>query len=345
MKHQLFRYLSIMVGTCLSGIAINGFFIPHQLLSGGLSGLCVILYYLFQWDLGYTNIILNIPLFILAYRMMSRDYFISGIFGTLALSFSLRTFTFLNQQALVHDPMLACIAGGVIHGMGLGILYRVGGSTGGSDIIGAIIQKFYSISIGTTGFIINIGLLLMGAFLFGVEPALYTMVAYFVVFKVANAFTDGFDYKKSILVISEKNDAIAEAIFQVVGRGVTYLESEGAYTHQHRKMLFVVVKLTQVAKVKELVKSMDPFAFMIIQDANDVFGRGFTQRTNHNVKRPPELRTDWQEMDHARTIGKSYLEKEKNVSESDIASGNSPVADPAAAPENCADGKKAGARS
>ena len=160
-------------------------------------------------------------------------------------------------------------------------------------------QKLYSISIGTTGFAINFVLLCSGAFFFGLEPALYTLVAYFAVAKVSNAFTDGFDYKKNVFIISEQNEAIAEAIIKIVGRGVTYIEGEGAFTHQHRKMIFCVVKLTQIAKVKQLVKEYDPYAFMIIQDANDVFGRGFTQKTNHTIKRPPELRMDWEEMEAA----------------------------------------------
>jgi uncharacterized membrane-anchored protein YitT (DUF2179 family) len=299
MNKQLKRYLTITLGTCISGVALNSFFLPHQLLSGGITGLGMILFYLFGWQVSVTNIIFNIPLFFLAYRLMSRNYFISGIYGTLALSLFLHLFAPLQQLTQVHDPMLSCIAGGVLHGIGLGTLYRVGGSTGGSDIIGAIVQKFYSISIGTTGFLINIVLLTAGAFFFGLEPALYTLTAYFIVFKVSNAFTDGFDFKKNIIIISDHNEEIAEAIIKIVGRGVTYIEGEGAYTHQHRKLLFCVVKLTQVAKIKQLVKNLDPFAFMIVQDASDVFGRGFTQRTDETVRRPPELRTGWSEMREA----------------------------------------------
>ena len=299
MKHQVRRYLTITLGTCVSGIALNAFFLPHHLLSGGITGLGMILYYLSGWQVSITNILFNIPLFILAYKLMSRNYFLSGIYGTVALSFWLHVFSPLNGMVPVHDAMLSCIAGGVLHGIGLGTLYRVGGSTGGTDIIGAIVQKFYSISIGTTGFAINFVLLCSGAFFFGLEPALYTLVAYFAVAKVSNAFTDGFDYKKNVFIISEQNEAIAEAIIKIVGRGVTYIEGAGAFTHQHRKMIFCVVKLTQVAKVKQLVKEYDPYAFMIIQDANDVFGRGFTQKANHTVKRPPELRMDWEEMEVA----------------------------------------------
>ncbi len=214
MNKQLKRYLTITLGTCISGVALNAFFLPHHLLSGGITGLGMILYYLFGWQVSLTNILFNIPLFILAYKLMSRNYFISGIYGTLVLSFFLQLFAPLQQLTQVHDPMLSCIAGGVLHGIGLGTLYRVGGSTGGSDIIGAIVQKFYSISIGTTGFLINIVLLTAGAFFFGLEPALYTLTAYFIVFKVSNAFTDGFDFKKNIIIISDRNEEPETAVLR-----------------------------------------------------------------------------------------------------------------------------------
>ncbi len=123
MNKQLKRYLTITLGTCISGVALNAFFLPHHLLSGGITGLGMILYYLFGWQVSLTNILFNIPLFILAYKLMSRNYFISGIYGTLVLSFFLQLFAPLQQLTQVHDPMLSCIAGGVLHGIGLGTLY------------------------------------------------------------------------------------------------------------------------------------------------------------------------------------------------------------------------------
>ena len=159
-------------------------------------------------------------------------------------------------------------------------MYRVGGSSGGTDIIGAIIQKHYSISISTTGFIFNLGLLFASVFFFGIEPVLYTLLTFFVMTKTCNSFTIGFDYKKNIIIISNKHHEIAEEIIKVVGRGVTYLHGEGAFTHQHREVLFVVAKLTQLAKIRAICKSIDPDAFMIIHDVTDVFGRGFTLKAS-----------------------------------------------------------------
>ncbi len=166
-------------------------------------------------------------------------------------------------------------------------MYRVDGSSGGTDIIGAIIQKKYSVSISTTGFIFNIFLLFVSVFYFGIEPVLYTLLTFFTMTKTCNAFTIGFDFKKNIIIISNKSESIAEEIIKVVGRGVTYLHGEGAYTHQDREVLFVVVKLTQLAKIKNICQRVDPTAFVIIHDVNDVFGRGFTLKpTGNKLPRP-----------------------------------------------------------
>ena len=161
MRQHLYRYLMVTLGCVLMGIAINAFYMPNKLISGGIGGVSVILYYLIGLPMGITSLLLNIPLFVAAYKFMDRSYIVSALYGMLVFSVSLDAFHFLAEKApYVHDPMLACIAGGVIYGIGAAMMYRVGGSSGGTDIIGAIINKHYSISIGTTGFMFNIILML-----------------------------------------------------------------------------------------------------------------------------------------------------------------------------------------
>ena len=164
MRQHLYRYLMVTLGCVLMGIAINAFYMPNKLISGGIGGVSVILYYLIGLPMGITSLLLNIPLFVAAYKFMDRSYIVSALYGMLVFSVSLDAFHFLAEKApYVHDPMLACIAGGVIYGIGAAMMYRVGGSSGGTDIIGAIINKHYSISIGTTGFMFNIILMFIGA--------------------------------------------------------------------------------------------------------------------------------------------------------------------------------------
>ena len=286
-----YRYLMVTIGCVIMGIAFNTFYLPNNLLSGGISGIALISYYLFGLPVGIVSIILNIPLFILAYKFMDKEYIVGALYGMLTFSFCLDAFRFLSETVLVHDKMLSCIAGGAMYGIGAALMYRVGGSGGGMDIVGAIIQKYYSISINNCNFIFNIFLLFVGSFLFGIEPVLYTLLTMFVMNKTCNAFVIGFDFKKNIIIISDNPEPIAEAIIKVVGRGVTYLHGEGAYTHQQREILFVVAKLTQTAKIRSIVREIDPNAFMIIHDVNDVFGRGFTLKAsgpNHPRPLPPK---------------------------------------------------------
>ena len=291
MKNNLnsifYRYLMVTIGCVIIGIAFNTFYLTNNLLSGGISGVAVIAYYLFGLPVGIVSIILNIPLFILAYKFMDKEYIVGALYGMLAFSFCVDFFHFLSETVIVHDKLLSCIAGGALYGIGAALMYRVGGSGGGMDIVGAIIQKYYSISINNCNFVFNILLLFIGSFLFGIEPVLYTLLTMFVMNKTCNAFVIGFDFKKNIIIISDNPEPIAEAIIKVVGRGVTYLHGEGAFTHRQRDILFVVAKLTQTAKIRSIVRDIDPNAFMIIHDVNDVFGRGFTLKASGpNFPRP-----------------------------------------------------------
>ena len=291
MKNNLnsifYRYLMVTIGCVIIGIAFNTFYLTNNLLSGGISGVAVIAYYLFGLPVGIVSIILNIPLFILAYKFMDKEYIVGALYGMLAFSFCVDFFHFLSETVIVHDKLLSCIAGGALYGIGAALMYRVGGSGGGMDIVGAIIQKYYSISINNCNFVFNILLLFVCSFLFGIEPVLYTLLTMFVMNKTCNAFVIGFDFKKNIIIISDNPEPIAEAIIKVVGRGVTYLHGEGAFTHRQRDILFVVAKLTQTAKIRSIVRDIDPNAFMIIHDVNDVFGRGFTLKASGpNFPRP-----------------------------------------------------------
>ena len=277
MKHKIYRYTMVVIGCLITASAINLFYIPNMLLSGGVTGLGFIIYYLSGLPIGVMNLVLNIPLFYLALKYMDKEYFFGSLATMTFLSFAIDGLHFLTAYTPdVPEKMLSCITGGVMYGLGMGLVYRVGGGTGGMDIIGGIINKYYSISQATTNFIFNIFLMICGTFFFGIESVLYTMLTFFIVFKVTNSITVGFDYKKNIIIISEHYEEIAEGIIKIVGRGVTYLYGEGAYTHQQRKVLFVVAKLTQVARIRQIVRKKDPGAFMIITEASDVFGRGFT---------------------------------------------------------------------
>jgi uncharacterized membrane-anchored protein YitT (DUF2179 family) len=270
------KYLVTGLGSTLMAIAINTFFLPHHMLSGGTSGIAIIFYLLFNIPIGVQVMIMNIPIFYSAYKLLDRDVVINGLYGMLVFSLVIDATKFLTAVNLTDDILLAALLGGVIFGVGAGLVFRVNGNTGGTDIVALIIKKYYGLDIGSVLFAINCALMMISTSLFGFKPAMYTLLSMYVCATVTDRTIEGFNRKKTITIISDHCDLIASTILKEIGRGVTFLHGEGAFTNQDRKIIFVVVTLTQVAKIKLLIDDIDPKTFMIVQDAADVSGRGFT---------------------------------------------------------------------
>ena len=248
-----------MLGCLISSSSINLFLLPNHLLSGGLTGIGMIVYFLTGGlPVGAQVLVYNVPLLIAALRVLGRDYFIGVLFGTVMFSVCLDATHFLNAYAPVPDPMLAAIFGGVFNGIGYGK------------------KKYYSFNMGGVIFGFNCVIMAISAFMFGVMPAMYTLISMFMSATLTDKVIAGFNHRKVVILISDKTEKIAEAIIRGLGRGVTFLEGEGAFTHQEKRVLFVVVTLTQVASVKRVADHYDPQSFMIVMDANEVMGRGFT---------------------------------------------------------------------
>lgn len=280
MQTRVKQYLTVGLGSLIGAVGINAFYIPHHLLSGGVSGVAMLLYFFFGWPVGLMTAILNVPLFIAAYRLLDREYVIGALYGMLVFAVSLDTTRFLANYNIVDDVMLASIYGGVIGGIGSGITFRVNGSAGGIDIVAAIMKKYYSFNMGLVGFAINCIIMLFAAAFFGVKLAMYTLLAMYIGANVTDKVIEGFNRKKTVIIISEKSDELAAAIMKEVGRGVTFLNGEGAYTHNDKRVVFVVLTLTQIARIKFITEKIDPCAFMIVQDAAEVLGKGFSCKGN-----------------------------------------------------------------
>jgi len=285
LKTEMKRALIIALGCAACGAAVNLFYVPNNLLSGGVGGVSLILYFALGAPLGITIILLNVPLFLFAYRLMDRHYTIVSLYGMLMFAFFLDAFGFLASWKATDDLLIAALCGGLGNGVGSALMYRVNGGSGGTDIIGAILNKYYGISYGTVSFAINGAIMLMSIFLFGLKPAVYTLLAIFIAARVTDKVTAGFDDKKILFIISPAYEKIAVEITGELGRGLTFLSGEGAYTRTERKVIFVVIKLTQIAKIKALVYKHDPQAFMIVQEATDVMGKGFTIKSDHERKK------------------------------------------------------------
>lgn len=275
-KAEAVPHIASFAGNMIAALGINAFFIPHQLLSSGISGVSIIFYFLMGIPAGIANFVLNIPIMIACYKYMGRRYTIISIIGTFWLSALLSATSFLTSWKVIEDPMLSCIAGGLVTGVGFGILYRYNVNSGGLDVVGAMVKKFYALDIANVVMAINTLILLAAAFMFSLQLAVLTFVGNYIGTFITNKVVIGLKQRKSVIIISNRSDVIASVLMRYVGHGATFLHGQGAYTMQDKRIIYAVIKLTEVAKVKELVNKLDPQAFMIISDASEVIGRGFT---------------------------------------------------------------------
>ena len=276
LEHRLLRYLGIAAGCLIASCSINLFLVPAHLLTGGVTGIAIIAYYLVHLPIGVQTFLYNIPLLAASWKTLGRNYTVDVIIGTALFSFLLDLTRPLNAYAPVQDLMLSAIFGGIFNGIGYGIVFRMNGSTGGFDIIGAIAKKYWSLNMGSVIFAFNCGIMAVAAFLFGVAPAMFTLICMYMNGTVTDKVIAGFNRRKAVLIISDQAQHIAEGIITEVGRGVTFLHGQGAFTRRERNIVFVIVNLTQIAKIKMIANLFDPNAFMIIISANEVMGRGFS---------------------------------------------------------------------
>ena len=274
-RYRLLRYAGMMLGCLIASCSINLFLVPSHLLTGGVTGIAIIFYYLTDLPIGLQTFVYNLPLLFASYRTLGRAYTADVILGTVFFSLCLDATRFLNAYAPLHDFLLAAIFGGVFNGIGYGLVFRMNGSTGGFDIVAAIVKKYYSFNMGGVIFALNCVIMVVAGFLFGIAPALHTLIYMYVNAHVTDRVIAGFNRRKAILIVTRAPERIAEAIMDEVGRGVTFLHGQGAYTRRERDIVLVAVSLTQIANIKLIVHSIDEHAFMIIIPTNEVMGRGF----------------------------------------------------------------------
>lgn len=272
-KAMISRYMVILLGSFLFSFSVNVLFIPHELLSGGLTGIAIMLEYLFKIPSGWMVAILNIPLFLGGYRFVSRSFTYLSIFGTLCVS----VFLFLTSgwELEVKNTMIAAIFGGLISGIGTGMVMRMRGSLGGIDILAVIINKYLSFSIGGVNLFLNVIILLVASLLFSIEMAMYTTIAIFVANKAIDVVLEGFNHKKTLIIVSDKNAEIAKELLIQVRRGITFLKGQGAYSGREKQLIYMVVRTMELSRVKDIVRKVDAEAFLSIIDTKEVEGKGF----------------------------------------------------------------------
>lgn len=275
-KTNIIDILFIVLGSFLGSIGVNMFLIHASLLSGGVTGVALILQYIFKVQAGYVILILNIPLFILSLKKLNRRFSLYSLVGILTFSISLILTHPISNILNINDKLLYCIYGGVVNGVGFGLVFSHRGSTGGFDIISMLIRKKYSsYNIGKISFGINLIIVAISAFIFGLPTALYTLIAMFTTSVVLDNVVKGLNQSKAVLIITEKEEEVAELIMKRLHRGVTCIYGEGGFTKVKKKIIYCIVPLSQVPELKAIIVNADDKAFLSILDASEVQGKGF----------------------------------------------------------------------
>ena len=267
------EYIIVALACVVMAFNINYFFVGNKLAEGGVSGLSLIIHYLSNIDVSYLYFALNIPLIILAYIFLGKNFLLKTLFATFILSVFLKVFTSFSEP--LDDILLAAIFGGAINGIAIGIVFYAGGSTGGMDIVAKIVNKYTGIPISrillTTDFIV----LSMVAVIFGKVIFMYTLISLVLSSKMIDIIQVGIYSAKGVTIITTKEDEIRKRIMEETKRGITLIDAKGGYTQKEIGMLYCVVGQYQLIKVKTIVKEVDPSAFMIVADVHEVIGNGF----------------------------------------------------------------------
>ena len=265
----------ITAGSILCAVALNGILIPNQFLSGGVSGLSLFIYYLFPFmPVGVSNFLLNIPLFVVGWLFVGRRFFFFSLAGMTIFSLAL----FIPVPVLpIRDPLLNALTAGIISGIGSGIILKSVGSGGGLDILSVILLKRFSIPIGTTVMGFNAVLMLAALFRFNTEIVLYTLCYLFVTSQLVNLVVTGLNQRKSVMVVSLQWQAIAREVMENMHRGVTIVDGEGGYTGQKLRILYAVITFQELSRFKEMVRQLDPDAFVVVAETVRGDGQGHRQ--------------------------------------------------------------------
>lgn len=276
--------VKILVGCALFGLGFSVFLAPSGLSAGGISGIGMIFVEIFGvGTVGGITAVINIPLFIMAAFLLGKKFFVGSFFGMIFLSLFIDLFAMVPPVEL--DPLLCALYGGALAGVGLGVVFVAGASTGGSDIIVRILKKrWQNIPIGWISIFIDMMVALATGVVFrDLACALYSGVAIFVTGKVIDVVVYSFDYSKVALIISDQYQEITQRISVQLDRGATFLKGEGSFTREEKMVVLTAVKRQQLAELKSLVAEIDPNAFVIVQEAHQVLGDGFSHYTKDSL--------------------------------------------------------------
>lgn len=278
-KREIIRYVFLFIGSILAAIGLEIFLIPNNIIDGGIVGISIIASYLSKLPLSVFIVGLNIPFLFLGYKQIGKTFVFSSLFSIVSLSVWVQVFHAI--PGLTSDVLLAAVFGGIVLGIGVGIIIRYGGSLDGTEMVAIIVNKQTVFSVGEMVMFFNIFILSSAGLVFGWDRAMYSLIAYFIAYKVIDITIEGLDEAKAAFIISESAEEIADAITARLGRGVTFLEGKGGFSKNDKKILYSVVTRLEVSKLKSIIYDKDENAFVTINDVSDVMGGKHKKRAIH----------------------------------------------------------------
>lgn len=278
---RIIDYIQVVFGATLVGLSYNIFLLPAKIAAGGVSGVSTLLYEVFQWNPALVQAIINIPLFIMGLLLLGKDFGVKTLIGTLFVPFII----WLTQDIDVnlHDPMLGAIYGGILIGVGLGIVYRGGGSTGGTAAIAQVLKKYTGLSSGFSQLIVDGLVVAAAAIVLNLELALFALISIYVTSKVIDFVQLQTSPTKLVMIITEKEEEVQHIIHNEIDRGLTKVKSLGGYTNHERTMILCVVEQSEAIYLKKILQEQEPSSFVIFLNASEILGRGFTKDKYHGM--------------------------------------------------------------
>ncbi len=274
-KTVLFEYIQIIFGAALVGLAFNIFLLPSRLAAGGVSGISTILYELFQFNPAYVQWLINIPLLILGVLLVGKEFSMKTLVGTFFVPFVI--WLTADMKLYTDNPLLSAIYGGIMLGVGLGIVYRANGSTGGTALIAQLVKKYTGLSSGFSQLLVDGLVVVTSAFVFNFELALYAMIAIYVTSKVIDFVQLQTSPTKLVLIITDKEEKVQAIIKNDINRGLTKIKTIGGYSNQEKTMILCVVEQSEAVYFKKLLQTQEPTSFVIFLNASEILGRGFSK--------------------------------------------------------------------
>ena len=273
------KYLVLIIGSLIYSAGLEIFLVPNNIIDGGIVGISIMASYLTGIPFGAYMLVLNLPFLYLGYKQIGKTFAISTIISIIALSIFSEFLEPVPQ--ITQDYFLAAIFGGIIAGAGVGLVIRQGGSLDGTEITAIILDRKTSFSVGEVVMFFNLFILGAAGFVFGWDKAMYSLVTYFIISKMIDVVLKGLDESYAVMIVSDEYEEIADALMHRLGRGVTYLHGQGAYTGDDKQVLYCVVTRLEVVKLKEIALEKDETAFVTINPVHDIVGGRFKKKSIH----------------------------------------------------------------